>query len=382
MPYCVGWSTWGCTVNVRPLISYAGHRGRELLLHMGCLTQAADLPRLMIMPSVWGAGSSSDLRGVAVGRALKKLGWRVSVVPPQLEWQQRQRAVDIEKPDVIMFQQSRHPHNRPQLYPGIPCVLDADDADILDAAEHAVAAECCEDSACVIVGNTFLASAVRPYNANTHVVWTSTHLPYVVSPSSVRARRPIITWAQLHATSWKLEAELVREMLARVARRAQFEFLLIGEDDLGASSSYMQDLQSVGVTGRAVGRLAYRSYIRELGNGAIGLNPSSQASANGQGRSFGKVLGYIAARVAVVTANVGDYPQFFRHGSNSLLAGETDVAEWAEHCVRLLNDADLRVRLTEQALQDLRQRLTTEAAAKQVDGILRQVLVRSITAPH
>ena len=358
----------------RPLISYAGHRGRELLLHLDRLRQDADLPRLMIMPSVWGVGTSSDLRGVAVGRALRSLGWRVSIVPPQLEWRQRRRVVDAERPDIILFQQSRHPHNRPRLYPGIPCVLDVDDADILGSSERAAAVECCQDSACVIVGNNFLASAVRPYNESVHVVWTSTHLPYVASPDSARARRSVITWAQLDATSWKHEAEMVREVVSRVARRAEFEFVLIGERNSQASSSYMEALQRVGVRGRALGPLGYRSYIRELGTAAIGLNPSSQETPNGQGRSFGKVLGYIAARVAVVTANVADYPEFFRHGSNALLAGESDVAQWTEHCLRLLGDAELRVRLTDQALQDLKERLTTETAARRVDGILRKML--------
>ena len=207
--------------------------------------------------------------------------------------------------------------------------------------------ECCQDRACVIVGNNFLASAVRPYNECVHVVWTSTHLPYVASPSSARVRGSVITWAQLDATSWKHEAEMVREVVARVARRAKLEFVLIGEGNSQAASSYMKALQRVGVTGRALGYLGYRSYIRELGNAAIGLNPSSQATSNGQGRSFGKVLGYIAARVAVVTANVADYPEFFRHESNSLLAGETDVATWAEHCLGLLGDTELRVRLTD-----------------------------------
>lgn len=361
-------------LKARSLVSYVGHRGRELLLHVGRAAQKSDLPRLMIMPSVWGMGSSSDLRGVAIGRALKKLGWRVSIVPPQLEWRQRQRIVDMERPDIILFQQSRHALNRPKLYPGIPCVLDVDDADILDPVARAAAVECCQDSSWVIVGNAFLQEAIRPYNERVDVVWTSTHLPRVASQDSARGRGPVITWAQLDALSWKHEAEMVREVLARVARRASFEFLLIGEEDGRASSSYMKELQNVGVTGRSLGRLKYPSYIRELEKSAIGLNPSSQASANGQGRSFGKVLGYMAARVAVVTANVGDYPAFFRHESNSLLAGETDVAEWTEHCLRLLADPELRVRLTDQAMQDLKQRLTTDAAARQVDGILRKVL--------
>ena len=369
-------------MKIRSLVSYAGHRGRELLLHAARVAQSPNLPRLMVMPSECGMGSSSDLRGVAVGHALRELGWRVSIVPPQLEWRQRQRVVGMEKPDIILLQQSRHVFNRPGLYPGIPCVLDVDDADILDPARHAAAAECCRGSARVIVGNSFLASAVRPYNAGVHVVWTGTHLPYVAASRSARARAPVIAWAQLDAMSWRHEAEMVREVLARIAGRAAFEFLLIGEQDARASDAYMKALEGAGVRGRAVGRLGYRRYLRELGSAAIGLNPSSEASAISRGRSFGKVLGYIAARVAVVTADVGHYPEFFRHGSNSLMAAETDVDAWAGHCLALLADADLRVRLTEQALDDLRQRLTTGAAARQVDTILRQVLAAPLQAPR
>src|SRR5579863_10348636 len=131
--------------------SWVGHRGREFLLHAHRLVQpAAPGRRVVVFPGDALTGSASDLRATAIARELRRRDWRATVVPPQLELEQRLRIVRAERPDVILLHQSRHPLNRPRYYPNIPCVFDADDADILDPRCRQDVIECCTGSVAVI----------------------------------------------------------------------------------------------------------------------------------------------------------------------------------------------------------------------------------------
>src|SRR5215470_14062060 len=186
--------------------SWVGHHGRELLVHAQRATQyRVPGKRVVIFSSLSDAGA--DLRGIALAPELRRLGWRVTWVPKQLELDQRLRIVRAERPDVILLRQSRHPLNRPRFYGGVPCVFDADDADILDPACRDAVIECCRDSAAVIAGSRYLAKAFSPYNDRVAVVWTGTFLgqSHRVAPSAGRA--PILAWAASDPHAYPHEAE-------------------------------------------------------------------------------------------------------------------------------------------------------------------------------
>jgi len=356
--------------------SYIGHRVRELYVNVDRWRQPTRHRRVMVFPSYADDGGSSDVRGVAVGRKLRQFGWRVTVVPAQLEWSQRQRLIRSERPDVILLQQSRHPLNRPRLYPGIPCVFDVDDADICDPRTRDEAIECGCESQAIIVSNQFLGSLFSQYNKSVHVVWTSTYLCPLPKHPSLRSRGPVVVWAQLDATSWSHESEFVREVIGKLSNRSAVRFLLIGEADRAAADQYVRPLCNLGVECKVLGRLRYKRYVSALSQAAVGLNPSTTQASYSRGRSFGKVLGYMIARVPIVTANNPDYSQFFEHRVNALIAGETDVATWVEYCRELLEDEALRDRLSDRAVENLRDRLSTTRAAQAVDRILREVLIQ------
>ena len=260
-------------------------------------------------------------------------------------------------------------------------MFDVDDADICDPRTRDAAIECGSESQAIIVSNQFLYSLFSQYNQNTHSL--DKHLPVPTTPkrSSPRSQEPVVVWAQLDATSWLYESEFVRDVVGKLRSRGPVRFLLIGEGNRAAANQYVQPLSNLGVECRVLGRLRYRQYISALSQGAVGLNPSTDQDSYSRGRSSGKVLGYMLARVPIVTANNSDYSQFFVHGINALVAKEADTDTWVEYCRELLEDESLRERLTDSAVEKLQDCLSTTRAVQSVDRILREELV-SATGPH
>jgi len=97
-----------------------------------------------------------------------------------------------------------------------------------------------------------------------------------------------------------------------------------------------------------------------------------RGNAWSEGKSFGKVLGYLAAEVAVVASRAIDHPLFFEHGRNGLMA-ETQE-QWVEAVGTLLDDPDRRQKLAEAAYGDLLRELSSSAAAQKLDKVLRCAL--------
>ena len=338
------------------------------------LAQSRRGPRLIVFPSTMYTGSGGDLRGWAIARELRRSGWRTIVVPPWLGLRRRSQILAREQPDVILMQQSRHPLNRPSLYPGFPCVFDADDADVLNAPE--LVADCCRGSRAVIAGNRFLARIFASFNPNVHVVWTGTYVDHVGGQIPNEARGPVIAWAHSDPLGYPAEAAFVHEVVLRLAGRRPFQFHLYGLRDRSAAGTYVEPLLERGVDVITHGMMRYRSFISSLGGVAIGLHPICAANPFSQGKSFGKLLAYMAANVAVVTSSAVDHPLFFRHGVNGMLANE-DIGEWCENCLLLLEDPPRRGALVGEARVDFSRRLSISRAAELVGSVLCQVIAGS-----
>ena len=104
----------------------------EAQIHLARHREISVGPKVVLFPSNSAGDASSNLRVYLAAPELRRLGWRVVVVPDSLDLSQRRRILRLEQPDVIFMNQTRHPLNRPKLYAPIPIVLDADDADYLD----------------------------------------------------------------------------------------------------------------------------------------------------------------------------------------------------------------------------------------------------------
>ncbi len=358
------------------LYSRVGHGLRELLVHASRVTQPSrGLRRVVVFAGDSGPGGSGDLRAGAVARALRGMGWRTVLVPPNLELHQRLRVLKAENPDVILLQQSRHPLNRPRFYPGTPCVFDADDADILDPSCAEDVIECCRDSTAVVAGSRFLAEQFRPYNPEVVVVWTGTYLKPSAGLVPSDRREPIVAWGHSAPLGYPLEAELVRTLVLQLAERTRFSFHLYGvpDDRRREVEGYLAPIRRSGIPVRTFRPLPYRQFVRSLGAAAVGLHPVCTDNPFSKGKSFGKLLAYLAADVAVVTSNAVDHPLFFRSGGNGILV-DGDVDSWVEACERLLTHPAIRRRMVEDARVDFLQRLTTERSAGLVNRQLQRAL--------
>lgn len=329
-------------------------------------------PRLVMLLDAMHSGSGGDLRGRALAPELRRLGWRVIVVPPSMDLAQRKRTIALERPDVILLRQSRHPLNRPALYSPIPCVFDADDADIDTHPDEVV--DCLKGSVAVIAGSRYIAEMFQRHNPNVSVIWTGSYATEPPEAISNEERAPVIAWANSVPELHPGERAFLREVLLRLAQQHKFQLHLYGYkgSEPGALLDLMEPLREAGIQVTTFGLLPYRAFIDSLGQAAIGLNPVCMDNAWSRGKSFGKVLAYMAAGVAVVTSPELDYPLFFENGRNGVLAGGVD--EWAERCSYLLEHPEARGALVRQAQEDMAARLSSRWAARLLDGVLRDVL--------
>ena len=356
-----------------PILSYIGHRGRECIVHTQRILQSPGHPRLLIFPSFTRDAASSNLRGYAMGRALQKLNWRVTVVPPQLELSQRQRIVRSERPDVILIQKSTHILNRPSFYPESPTVFDLDDADFLNERSTEIVAECCRESRAVVAGSHFVAEWCRTYNSNTSVIWTCSPIPSRVDVRAPSDRDKVVTWAPLDALANPHEATFIQEIILKLAARMSFSFWVYGIRDRGKAEAFVQPIRQAGISVKLFEYMSYQDFIRSLDDVAVGLQPLCLSSPYSQGKSFGKVLAYFTSHVATVASDALEHPFFFRHGVNGMLADSAD--DFVESSARLLEDDVLRTQIAENAYKDFCEQLSTDVGARQLDKVLRDVLV-------
>jgi glycosyltransferase involved in cell wall biosynthesis len=354
--------------------SYLGHRAREVAAHVQRWRQPRGLPRVVILPCGTRALGSSNLRAWAVGRELRGLGWRVTVVPPQCELSQRRRIIRWERPDVILLQKGRHPLNWPHYYEGTPIVFDLDDADFLDPGQAEQVRACCCGSEAVIAGSRFTADWCGRHNANTTVIWTGSPLPARRAGLRPSRRRPVLAWAHSDALLSPRDAEAAREIVLGVAARTEVEFWMYGVKDPAEASRFVEPVRRAGAPVRLLPYMSYGAFLESLTDVAVGLNPQSLSTPYNQGKSFGKVLAYLSSEVATVSSNVLENPRFFRHGVNGMLADT--VAEFVEHVTLLLQDRALRERVAEQGYRDFEQDLSSGAAGRQVDRLLRAAIGR------
>lgn len=354
-------------------LRFLGHRYRETLVHLRRVSQPPSRPRAVFFPSQMPAeGGSALLRAFNVAAALRGLGWRTSVVPPQCELVQRRRILRLEKPDAIVLQMQRHPLNRPKLYEGFPAIFDIDDADFLDQRCVDAVRECCQTASAVTAGSRYVADWCGQYNSNVSVIWTAAKVPHSRPEPSPRDRRPILTWAQSVPDRYPAERALVIEIItALAAKNVQFDFWLYGVAERSGISDLLWAAEKANIPVKTHPFLSYPDFLESLSQVAVGLQPIAMESPFSRGKSFGKVLAYLAADVAVVASDALDHPLFFRHGENGMLAGTT--GDWVENTAQLLQDAELRQRLTDRAWEDFASRLSTASAAVKLAEVLREI---------
>jgi hypothetical protein len=357
---------------VRRLRSAARRALSEVQTHVSRLKQPNRRPRVVIFPGGPRTSSSSYLRAWLLGPKLEEMGWRAIVVPQVLSLAQRKRIIALEKPEVILLQQTRHPHNRPSLYAPIPCVLDADDGDCMDERHSARIALWASEAAAVVGGNRFVADWLFQHNKrSSHVIWTGT--PRLPTTPSIKpaARPPIVAWAHDTPFGYPEEATLMQAAFAEVAKRTRAIFWVFGSTETQAAE-WFKPIRAAGGVCEAIERMSYERYLEKVAQAAVGLQPVCPESLFCRGKSFGKILAYLTGQVAVVASNNVDHPVFFRHAENGMLV-ENTATEWADAIVKLIEDAPFRERVALTGQHDFESRLTMDVFAQRMSDVLREV---------
>jgi glycosyltransferase involved in cell wall biosynthesis len=353
-----------------PYISRVGHYLREAVVHVDRLFQRRDLPRIVFSVGNANMGGSSGLRAYAISKELRKLGWRTSVMPKQLELWQRQRLVHLERPDIIVFQNARHPLNRPKYYPNTTCVFDIDDADFLYPPLREGVVECMVNSSGVIAGSRFVADFARKYNPQVEVIWTGS-TPSARRPTP-KLHPPIVAFAPSDAKVYPEECELVVSALNRI-KNNDWQFWLFGVNDFDFGRRTTKVLEDRHIVCRTFPFMNYQKFLRAIENVSIGLAPIIPSDAGHvAGKSFGKILFYLNGRAVTVASDYADHSLFIQNGVNGYLASS---AEEFSACIELLlSDTELRERISERAYRDYVDKLSTRTAAYKTDSFIRGLM--------
>lgn len=343
---------------------------REAPVHSGRMLHWGRGPRAVFLPA-YGPEGAALLRIYNMATALRPLGWRTLVLPPKLTLAQRHRLLAQLSPDVVVMQGARHALNRPRLYPGQTIVFDMDDADFHLPHLSTPVRRAMADVRAVTAGSSYVADwCARAGARETHVVWTG-------SPVSLEFRRaqgvrpPVIAWAQSRPMTYTREADLVREVTARIAARRPGVTLRLfdrrPDDDPGFAASF--HAPGLGVEWRPF--TGYSDYLADFDDVALGLAPLCPESPFSRGKSFGKVLAYLDSRVPVIASAAGEHRAFFTERTGVV---SNDLDHWVDAACGLLNDGEARGRMADAAFEAYRRRLSISASARQLDRILGRLI--------
>lgn len=323
--------------------------------------------RVMFFPSS-GREQSGLLRVYNIAEHLNPSGWRCVVVPKHLRLAQRNRLLRSFQPDLVVLQTCRHPLNRMAHFPGERVILDIDDADFFDPARTKVMEETAAGAAGVICGSRFIRDWARQFNPNADVIWTGTPISSGPWPSH-GSRAKIVTWAQSNPLAYPEEFAFITRLL--VSARPDvgpFTLRLYGWYAPQDHPS-LAPLREAGITLELIGTLPYADFVLSLREVAVGLSPIMSQSDFSLGKSFGKVLGYLDAKVPVICSDKADHSEFFT-AETGVVSDAPSV--WKAALQRLLTDAAQRQAMSDAAHTAFCQRLSTQVAAQRVGAFLEQ----------
>lgn len=169
---------------------------------------------------------------------------------------------------------------------------------------------------------------------------------------------PTIGWTGTFSSSVYLD--LLGAVFQELARRRKFRLRVIGNFDYSLDGV---DLEVV--------RWTAEREVEDLQAIDIGVYPLPLEEWV-TGKSGLKAIQYMAFGIPCVATEVGTTPMLIRDGENGLLVRTED--EWLNALERLLDDADLRRRLGQQARKDAVDKYSTRAVARDYRRVLASVM--------
>ncbi|MFC3613037.1 hypothetical protein ACFORG_04630 [Lutimaribacter marinistellae] len=316
-----------------------------------------------------GPEQSDLLRGYLISDCLRQMGWASIVVPMQLTLQQRKRIMQAFQPDIVVLRTCRHALNRVEHFPGCKVVLDLDDADFFHPPMRDAITQTARDADGVICGSRFVRDWAAQHNPDTTVIWTGTPISDGPWPDHGDRER-IVTWAQSDPLIYNHEFDFIEEVvLALAARGTQFRFRFYGWN-FPEDHPKLARLREAGVELELIPSLAYEKFLGSLRDVAVGLSPVHPDSDFSKGKSFGKILAYIDAKVPVICSDAVDHALFFTSESG-IVSNDPEV--WVDRIAALLDDPACRQTMADNAHDDFRERLSVETAARLSAAYLERV---------
>jgi hypothetical protein len=331
----------------------------ELRIYWQFFSKRGEGPLILFVVCDDEPGWGSELRSKRIVGYLQVEGKRALFLPSRLSSYQRKRIGRRVKADVVVHQTFVNEKADPKDFPEAINIVDFDDAHFLDPKlQHSIIERCllCEAA---IGGSRYTENWLRQYVNKTLMLWTSA--PYIhVEASPPSSRSKTIIWGTTNPLLTKSEAELVRNIIHNCATKTSFEFIVIGD----GSEKEIVKFFALGLPEfikiRHIPRMPYDDFIQLLTQGAVGIAPLIiDGDCFNAGKSFGKILAYIAAEVPVVASNAVDHALFFQNGENGFLASE--IEQWGDHVVRLLMEPELRDIIAANAKIQLQKELSIDA---------------------
>lgn len=337
---------------------------REIGVYLLFLRHAFRRPLILFNPCDAVAGWGSDLRAQRVARVMREeLGRHAISVPAQLGNVQRRRIGRLLRPDVVIHQTFMNDKADPALYPTALNVVDLDDAHFNDPRLREAFERKARGCAGGIAGSTYTRDWLAQHVPETILLCTPTPVRRASEASHRTRPADVVVWATTSPLRYVREAELVRDSLCLAARERSLELHVIGDADPAEMAQFLAPLQALGARVRHSPHQSYAGFLKLLEQGAVGLAPLVPNGFSA-GKSFGKVLAYIAAGLPVIASDVVDHPLFFRHGDNGYLAREP--RQWADAILALLADAGHRDSVAKQAFADMQQHMGIRRFAEEV----------------
>lgn len=342
---------------------------REVSVRSEMLVQTGKGPLVAFLPSD-GRQGAALLRIFNIAAGLRQHGWRTLVLQRKLAPQQRHRLLAELRPDILVMQGARHALNRPHLYPGYPIVYDMDDADfhLPHLADPVTVAMGQVDV--VMAGSAYIADWCRGQGAAAQVVWTGMPVSRRRHPPH-EGRPPVVAWAQTRPMTYVREADLVLEVMARLASVRPDVRLRLYDRRPGDDPAFAARFRAAGIHTEWNAAMALPDYLASFDDVSIGLAPLCPETPFSRGKSFGKILGYLDRCVPVIASDEGEHGRLFGPGSGIV---SNDPAVWVAKAAWLLSEAESRRSMAESGFSLFRSRLSTEAATLHVAEVLTNVM--------
>lgn len=351
---------------------------REMPVHGDLMRQRGRGPLAVFLPA-YGPEGAALLRIYAMALALRPLGWRSLVLPPRLTLGQRQRLLSWLSPSVLVMQGARHALNRPALYPGQRVVFDMDDADFHLPHLASAVRRAMPDVAAVVAGSRYVADWCLGAGApSAHVIWTGAPVSQRRWPAQ-SARLPVIAWAQTRPMDYRVEADLVRRVTARIVARRPGATLRLFDFRPGDDPAFADSFRAPGLSVEWLPVRRYGAFLDALADVSVGLAPLSSEVPFSRGKSFGKVLAYLDARIPVIGSDACEHGAFFGAATGVITNSEE---AWVTESCRLLDDARARDAMAGAAFEQFCARLSSSAAAAHLETVLRAVGMDSPKKKH